>query len=732
MNRWGAFVARRAGAVLAVSVAFVALAAGWGLGVFGALSDGGFEDPASESARAEAVRAEAFAASSTDLVVVYSSPDLTVEDPAFAEAVEGTLAGLDPAAVTGTVSWFATGSPGLLSQDGHATRVLVTLAGGGQEAKTASYDLISEDLGAAGLETQVSGAYVVFEDVNAQVGEDIARAESLALPIVFLLSLVIFGSVLSALMPTMVGLAAVLGAFAVVRLITLVTDVSVFSINVITLLGMGLAIDYALFVVSRFREELGLRPGTGRDDVGVAIARTMATAGRTVLFSGVIVAASLASLLIFPQNFLRSMGYGGMAAVLVAMVASLTLLPAVLTLLGRRLEWGAMPWRRRSRGLTAAVSESGAWARVARSVMRRPVVYLVTITAALLLLGSPILGATWGSVDERVLPEGSPSRVAAEVLAAEFGGETSSADVVLRDASPAATEGYAASLAAVDGVGDVRVAGDANVDGVPTSLVQVSWAGNAQTEASQDLVRDLRGIEPPGAATALVGGASAQTVDLVDSVFDRLPWMAAFVAAVMLVLLFVAFGSVVLPIKAIVMNTVSIAASFGVVTWIFQDGHLAGLLGFTSPGYLDVTQPILMLAILFGLSMDYEVFLLSRVREEWDRTGDNTTAVALGLQRTGRIITSAALLLAIVTGGFATSGIVFIKMIGVGMLVAVLLDATVVRALLVPATMRLLGNANWWAPAPMRRWWERHGHREGPVEDRPGSRVLNPTVGATT
>jgi len=717
MNRWGALVARRAGTVLAASLALVALAAGWGLGVFGALSDGGFEDPASESAQVQSVRDEAFASSSTDLVVVYSSPGLTVEDPAFAEAVDETLVGLDPAAVTGTVNWFDTGSPELVSDDGHSTRVLVTLAGAGQEEKSASYDLVRDDLDAPVLDTHVAGAYVVFEDVNSQVGEDIARAESISLPIVFLLSLVIFGSVVSALMPTMVGLVAVLGAFAVVRLITLVTDVSIFSINVITLLGMGLAIDYALFVVSRFREELALRPGSERDDVTAAMTRTMATAGRTVLFSGVIVAASLGSLLLFPQNFLRSMGYGGMAAVLVAMLASLTLLPAVLTLLGRRLEWGTMPWRRRTRGLTAAVAESGVWARVAHSVMRRPVVYLVTIVAALLLLASPILGASWGSVDESVLPEGSPSRVAAEVVSDRFGGESSTAEVVLSDVSPAAAEEYAAELRGVEGVTEARVTGAATVDGVPTSLVQVSWPGNAQDQASQDLVRDLRALDPPGPATALVGGVSAQTVDLVDSVFDRLPWMAAFVAVVMLVLLFVAFGSLVLPVKAIVMNTVSIAASFGVVTWIFQDGNLSGLLGFTSPGYLDVTQPILMLAILFGLSMDYEVFLLSRIREEWDRTGDNTAAVALGVQRTGRIITSAALLLAVVIGGFATSGIIFIKMIGVGMLVAVLLDATVVRALLVPATMRLLGSANWWAPGPLRRWWERHGHRETLADD---------------
>jgi RND superfamily putative drug exporter len=300
----------------------------------------------------------------------------------------------------------------------------------------------------------------------------------------------------------------------------------------------------------------------------------------------------------------------------------------------------------------------------------------------------------------------------------EFGGVNASANIVVQGAGPGQLRSYLGRLAAVGGAGGVQSA--VVVDQVaarpggagPTSLVQVGWPGDGQSERSQQLVRDLRAVSPGPGAVALVGGASASAVDLVDSIGARLPAMGAFVIAVMLVLLFIAFGSVVLPIKAVVMNALSLTASFGVVTWIFQEGHLSGPLGFTSTGYLDVTQPILMLAIIFGLSMDYEVFLLSRIREEWDRTGDNTTSVANGLQRSGRIITSAALLLAVVIGGFATSGIVLMKMIGIGMLVAVLIDASVVRALLVPATMRLLGTVNWWAPGPLKRWWERHGMRE--------------------
>jgi RND superfamily putative drug exporter len=725
MYTWGRIVAARARWVLVGGLVLVAAAAAFGLGVFDRLSDGGFDDPASESSRALAAERDVFGDRGADVVAIYSSADLRVDDPAFRDAVTGTLAGLPEGAVDRVVSYYDTPDPSLVGADGRTTRVVLTLAGDSQDAKSQSWEEVAPALDAPGLTTNLAGQWAVFGDVNEQVSADIARAESLSMPIVFLLSLLIFGSLVAALMPTLVGAIAVLGAFAVVRLITGVTDVSVFAINVITLLGMGLAIDYALFVVNRFREELAGQPDESKESVRAAVARTMATAGRTVLFSGLIVAASLASLLIFPQTFLRSMGYGGVAAVLVAMAAALTVLPALLTVLGRRVELGRVPWRRRASrqaaGADRRTAHEGAWSRVAHSVMRRPVTYLAVITVGLLALAAPFAGAQWGSVDERVLPPDMPSRVAADVLADQFGGETSSAAIVLRGADQDEVRDYVAAVADLPGMKAVQPLDVARDDGDATTLVQATWTGNGQTQASQDLVRDIRAIDPGDGATALVGGPSAQAVDIIDSVGDHLPWMGLVVVAVMLVLLFVAFGSVVLPVKAVVMTAVSIGASFGVVTWIFQEGHLSGLLGFTSPGYLDVTQPILMLAILFGLSMDYEVFLLSRVREEWDRTGENTVAVAAGVQRTGRIITSAALLLAVVIGGFATSGIVFLKMIGIGMLVAVLLDATVVRALLVPATMRLLGRANWWAPAPLARWWQRHGHREGIAPEPPVS-----------
>ncbi|HYO20166.1 MAG TPA: efflux RND transporter permease subunit [Dermatophilaceae bacterium] len=729
MQSWGHLVARRAWTVLIAGLVLVAAAAVYGLGVFDSLSSGGYDDPASESARSLVKEHEVFTSHDADIVVIFSSPSMKVSDPAFRGAVQDVVAGLPKGSIQRATTWYQSPSPTLISKDQHSTRVILALSGTSQNDKATLYDQVRPHLQAKGLTTTVGGQWSVFRDVNKHVSSDIARAETISMPIVILLCLVFFGSVTAALMPAFVGGVAIFGALAVVRLITMVTDVSIFSINVITLIGMGLAIDYALFVVSRFREELARYPGTEREHVNGAITATMASAGRTVLFSGLIVAASLSSLLFFPQNFLRSMGYGGVAAVLVAMLAALTLLPALLAVLGPKIEAGRMPWRRGARAPAAGVvstqlvpdgpgdisEATGAWANLAHSVMRRPVAYLLVITIGLLALGSPFLSARWGSTDERVLPASAPSRMAVDLGARLFGGGTTSANVVVQGAGRSQLGAYVSRLGAVSGVRsstviDQKAAGAGGTG--PTSLVQVSWPGNSQSEQSQQMVRELRAVDPGPGAHALVGGASASAVDLIDSIGARLPWMGLFVVAVMLVLLFVAFGSVVLPLKAVVMSALSMTASFGVVTWIFQDGHLSGPLGFTSTGYLDVTQPILMVAIIFGLSMDYEVFLLSRVREEWDRTGDNTVSVANGLQRSGKIITSAAVLLAVVIGGFATSGIVIMKMIGVGMLVAVLIDATIVRALLVPATMRLLGTLNWWAPGPLRRWWERHGIRE--------------------
>ena len=719
IDRWAGIVARRARRVLVVGVLVTIAAAAYGIGVFDSLSQGGFDDPATESARELRLEQEAFGNQTVDVVAIYAAPagsDLTAADGAFESAVREVVDALPDDAVSSVVTPYdlpsETAAP-LISEDGRSVQVLISLQGETQDDFLVSYDEISptlEEVG-AGLSVQLAGSYAVYNDVNEITSEDLERAELISLPVVILLALLIFGSLVAASMPALVGLLAMIGSLAVLRLIAEVAEVSIFAVNVVSLIGIGLAIDYALFVISRFREELALLPD-GPDAAGTAIRRTLATAGRTVLFSGLTVAAAMSSLLIFPQTFLRSMGYGGMAAVLIAMLAALTMLPALLVVLGRRVDGGRLPWRR-GRAVSTTTGEER-WGRLAHAVMRRPVLVMVATVLVLLAIASPFLGAKWGSVDYRVLPQDAPAHQAFDTLNSQFGPEQSTASLLLSGVSADDVATYrdaVLDVEAVEGVQSVATQGD-------VTLLRAAWLGNSQSEESQAIVESLREVRP-GTGDVLVGGLTADTVDLIDSVAAHLPWMGLIVVAIMMVLLFLAFGSVVLPIKAIVMNLFSIGAAFGVITWIFSDGHLSGLLGFESQGFLDATNPILMLAILFGLSMDYEVFLLSRVREQWDRTGDNTIAVATGVQKTGRIITSAALLLGVVIGAFGTSGIVFMKMLGIGMLVALLIDATIVRALLVPATMKLLGRWNWWAPAPMARWWERYGFREGPEAGRP-------------
>jgi uncharacterized membrane protein YdfJ with MMPL/SSD domain len=706
IERWGTVVVRRALAVLLVGMALTFAAGFAGIGLEDKLSAGGFDDPRSEAAQELDLERETFGNKSIDAIAIFSSVGLSAKDPVFREQVEATLAAVPKDKVTSMLSWYDTGDPSMLSHDEDAVSVFISLAGDTQNEFADGFGDIEPILNGQGLEdseleTDIAGPYAVYTDVNEETKTDLAKAELISLPFVLVLSLIIFRGLTAALMPVLVGIVAVMGARAVIAGLNQLTEVSIFAPNIITLIGLGLAIDYALFVVSRFREEIALHP----DDTSVALVRTMATAGRTVLFSALTVAASMSSLLVFPQPFLKSIGYGGIAAVLIAMVAALTVLPATLALLGRRIDSLRVPFLNRAR---AVDSETGAWARLAHAVMRRPILVAAGVIVVLLAIASPFLGVKWGSVDYRVLPPDTPAHVAADKLNTDFGTERSTANVLLTDAGAAEVEAFSADLRAVEGVVDVRPV--ESRDG--TTLLRAAWEGNSQSEGSQAVVERLREVPAPDGAEALVGGLTADTVDLTSSISAHLPWMALIVVGVMLVLLFVAFGSVVLPVKAVVMNAFSITASFGVVTWIFSDGHLEDLLGFESSGFLDLTNPIVMLAILFGLSMDYEVFLLSRVKEEWDRTGNNDLAVAAGVQKTGRIITSAALLLGIVIGAFSLSGVVFMKMIGLGMLVALLIDATVVRALLVPATMKLLGRWNWWAPAPMKRWYARYGFQE--------------------
>ncbi|MFI1030190.1 MMPL family transporter [Streptomyces sp. NPDC020951] len=722
-ERWGRTMVSRRWWVIGLAAAFLALGGIWGTRVFGSLTTGGFDDPAGQSSRA-AARAEAtLGRTGNDAVVLYTSPSTTVDDPAFRRAVTQTLQALPHDVVTRTVTYWSTGSPALVSHDRHATYAVLALAGDDEAQRGEGLDEIEDELAAPGLRTQVGGATTVDRDIRERVAADIAFAETISIPVLLVLLVVVFGSVAAASLPLAIGGLAILGAFTALRGMTYLTDVSVFSVNVVTILGLGLAIDYGLFMVGRFREEIarGL-------DVEDAVARTMATAGRTVAVSGVTVAVSLAGLLIFPMAFLRSMGLGGLSAVVVAMVAALTVLPALLAVLGPRVE--ALSVRRLLRRPPTALPQDevahGFWYRLAHSIMRRPVVYATGVLVVLLLAAAPFLRVEFGGMDARVLPTGTESRVVSETLDRDFVRNAQApVEAIVTSSDRIGLERYVDAVQAVDGVSGAEVTGRAD----DVARVTIMYQGDPISPESRDLVSRIRAVPAPPGGEALVGGQTAQLADQLDAVGDLLPWMALIIGGAGFVLLFLAFGSVVLPVKAIVMNILSLGASFGALVLIFQDGHLSGLLDFTSTGTLEATQPILVLAVVFGLSMDYEVFLMSRIREEYDRTGDNTAAVAVGLQRSGRIITSAALLILVVIGLFSVSGITFIKLIGVAMLIAVLVDATVVRALLVPATMRLLGNANWWAPAPLRRFYARHGLREG--DDPPPTPDLRPAPART-
>ncbi len=676
---------------VAGTLVFIALASVWGTQVFGALKGGGFGDPRSGSAQAAKIINDRIGPAGDELVVVYESRTMTVDDPGFRAAVTGTLTRLPGADVPHVTTYWDTRSRSLVSRDRHATYAAVRLAGADEQARLKTYARVRDHLAAPGLRTLRGGTIAVNDDLNRQTASGLARAEMISTPILLLLLMVIFGSLVSAMLPLVIGGVAILGAFTALRALTLATDVSTFSINIVTMLGLGLAIDYALFIVTRYREELG-RADSERE----ALARTMATAGRTVAFSGVTVAIALGGLLFFPQMFLRSMGLGGMAVVLVDMLAALTVLPALLAVLGRRVD-ALRVGPARTRG--AVRTDRGVWFRLAHSVMRRPVAYAVGSVVVLLALGAPFLGIRFGSVDVRSLPPGAEARSAAAALDRDFAhGSLAPIDVVLTGGvTGPALDAYAGRLRGLPGVSSADLAGRRG----GATHIAVRTPADPQSASARDLLRRIR--ELPAPERVYVGGETAELTDLLASLGRVLPWTALFVAVVTFALLFAALGSIVLPLKALVMNALSLSAAFGVMVWGFQDGHLAGLLGFTSTGAVEASQPVLILAVAFGLSMDYELFLLGRIKEEWDRTGDNTAAVATGLQRTGAIITNAALLLAVVIAAFTTSGISFVKLIGVGLLAAVLVDATVVRALLVPATIRLLGRANWWLPRRLRR-----------------------------
>ncbi|CAM5523147.1 MMPL family transporter [Streptomyces tanashiensis] len=703
---WTRFVTARPRLTLLVALVLTALAVLAGGGVADRMGSGGWEDPAAESTYATEALERQFPGSQPNVLLLVDAGAAGVDAPAVAAEARRLAERLDAEpGVDGVGSYWSTGSPALRSEDGRQAVIAARIAGEEKDAAAVLDRIAPTYRGDHGpVEVSLGGGLAVRHEMQTVIQEDLLRAELIALPLTLVLLVMVFGSAVAALLPLGVGIVAILGTNAVLRGITEFTDVSVFAQNLTTALGLGLAIDYALFVVRRYREELAAGA-----DTYTAVRTTLRTAGRTVLFSALTVAVSLAAMLVFPQYFLRSFAYAGIAVVLLAATAALTLLPAALVLLGDRVN--ALDLRRLlRRGRAPRKDTSGAgWGRAAALVMRRAPVFAIVTTAGLVLLGLPFLGVRFGTADDRQLPVTASSRVVQDQLRDGFPGNPGGGITVLAEgtATPAQYADFRERISALDGVG--RAEGPVTGGG-GSAYFTVVPEGETVGAGAQRVVGELRAAEAPFATS--VTGPAAVLVDSKDAIADRLPWAAGIIVLVTLLLVFLLTGSVVVPVQAVLLNALSLTAMFGAVVWVFQEGHLAGLLGFTSTGDIETTLPVLMFCVAFGLSMDYGVFLLSRIKEEYDATGDHEHSVRFGLRHTGGLITAAAVILAVVMVAIGTSRVTNTKMLGLGVALAVLMDAMVVRSLLVPSVMKLTGRLTWWAPGPLRRFHDRFGISE--------------------
>jgi RND superfamily putative drug exporter len=727
--RLGQFLVHRRRWVLVLGLLAMVTAGALGADVASKLSSGGFEDPDADSTKASEILDEEFAAGEPNVVLLVRAGSGSVDDPDVTAAGTGItdrLAATD--GVTDVVSYWSLGSPTPLRADDATSALVLARVDGTEDEIRDRVDEIRETFSAddGDVTVGVSGREAVFAEMGETIESDLARAELIAFPLTLILLIFVFRSLVAAVLPLAVGALAIVGTFFVLEVVAGFTTVSIFALNLTTAMGLGLAIDYSLFVISRYREERdgGFSPHD-------AVVRTVTTAGRAVFFSGLTVAVSLSALLVFPIAFLRSFAYAGIPVVGLAVIGAVVLLPAALAMLGDRIDAISLPHRRR------LAVQGTFWWRIANGVMRRPWPVALGAIAFLLVLGLPFLRVNFGLPDDRVLTAEAEVRQVNDEIRERYGSnDGGAASVVLPNADAvtdqAEIEAYARDLSALEDVARVDaptgiyvdgqlvtaeppLADRFQADGFDGTWVSVVPAVEPVSGEGEALVETIRDLPAPG-GEALVGGTSAQLVDEKVGISDRLPLALAIIVVATFVLLFLMFGSVLVPAKALVLNTLSLTATFGAMVWIFQDGNLSGLFDFTATGMLDTTTPVLMFCVAFGLSMDYEVFLLSRIKEEYDRTGDNTASVATGLARTGRIITAAALLISVVFLSFAASSVSFIKLFGVGLTLAVLMDATIVRATLVPAFMRLAGHANWWAPAPLRRLYERVGLSESRAE----------------
>jgi len=697
-EKLGHLVVRRRKSVLAlfivVLIAFGALA---GLAI-PRLSGGGYSNPGSDAAKASTYLTDTFQVKDPAIVIEVKSTS-SVQDPAVvasATALEKELSA--EKGVLKTLSyWSAGGAPTLVSKDGKAAYLFVySTEKDPLKAKSLGKLVATKYTGTyKNLTIYVGGLATFNSAINDKISKDLALAETISIPLTFLLLVFVFGGLISSATPLIVGVSAILGSMAIIYLISLFTGVSIFALNLITGMGLGLGIDYALLMVNRFREEL--HEGKSVED---AIVNTVKTAGKTVFYSGITVIITLASLTFFPLMFLKSFGYAGISVVAMAIFAALIPFPAILALIGQRIDKYVV----RKSAITP--KSDGRWAQTARFVMRRPIAVVVLSLTVLAVIAAPIKNIVFSQADARVLPASSQTAIASAMAIADFPGqEANPVEVIIPNGMGKQAEiaAYAEQIAKVPGivrVSPVQIAGNA----VRFSAVH---SMSPRTNEAQAMIEAIRKLPAP--AGTLVGGVAADYTDTQGGIAKTLPWALGWIAIGVLILLFMFTGSIILPIKAVLLNVLSLGAMMGALTWIFIDGHLGWLVGsFTNTHTIDTSMVLLISVVTFGLSMDYEVFLLSRIKEEHEAGMKNVDAVATGLQRSARIITAAALLLAVVFATFVTSGVTNIKMLGFGVAFAIILDATLIRGLLVPALMRLFGERNWWAPKALKRFTVSH------------------------
>jgi putative drug exporter of the RND superfamily len=704
-ERIGQFAASHAKAILAVTVLVLIGAGALGFTAFGKLQDGGFTDDAAESTQARALLNQQFG-DRANLVFLISANSGTVDDTAVQRAGTDFTNRLssDPD-VKGVTSYFTTQAPTMRSQDG---RYALTTAHLVNDSDDAIKDLRERygDNASGPITVDVGGAQAFNEDARTQIGQDLIVAESIAVPLILLLLVFAFGSLVAAMIPLAIGVIAIFGTFAELAFFGSITDVSVYAINLTTALGLGLAIDYGLLMVSRFREELAA--GQNTHD---AVITTVATAGRTIVFAATTVAVALSALLLFPLYFLQSFAIAGIGVIAISMVAALLVLPAMLAVLGPRINAGRLPWARKR----TPTSVSAFWGRIAGAALRRPVLAGAPVIIVLVVAAIPLLRAEFGNPDDRVLTASVESREVGDALRAQFPGDDSRAIriVTTGPASQSAVAEYTSRVERVPGVARV-----VTTPGPSAQMISAVTSAEAISAEAQDVVRAIRTMPAPAGVEVKVGGVAAELVDSKESIGSRLPFAALLIALSTFVLLFLFTGSILQPLRALVFNLFGLAATLGVMVLVFQEGWLSSWLGFT-PLPLNINMLVLLFCITFGLSMDYEVFVLSRIKETHDGGADLNQSVTYGLYRTGRIVTTAAALIAVSMFAFGTSGVSFIQLFGIGTGLAILIDATLIRGILVPVGMRLLGNRAWWAPEPLRRLHDRVGLREAPETPEP-------------